>query len=132
MVAICAPIYYRPEHLWCGLEWAAMQQLSSNRLPSVELQAIIPVMVRKSTPLPSAVSKVHCSIDISRVTLQGRRFFASQEFRAKVNEIVNLIEQIAMELYNARSRANCEMFEFPTVSAFAEYAPPAQAFPILT
>jgi hypothetical protein len=74
MVAICAPIYYRPEHNWCGLEWAAMEQLSSTRLRGHDFKTIIPVMVRKSDPLPSVVSRVQY-IDLSKVQLQGRRYY---------------------------------------------------------
>src|SRR5271156_6624019 len=34
MVAICAPVYFRAEHHWCGLEWASMYQLGQSRLPN--------------------------------------------------------------------------------------------------
>jgi len=131
MVAICAPIYYRPEHHWCGLEWAAMEHLSSLRLGACDFKAIIPVMVRKSDPLPNAVSRIQY-IDVSRVTLQGRRYFAYPDFRQKVNEIVIRIEQIAEELWRGRHRAECDAPNFPTVSAFSDYITPAVRFPILS
>jgi hypothetical protein len=131
MVAICAPIYYRPEHLWCGLEWAAMEQLSLTRLQGKGFKTIIPVMVRKSDPLPTAVSRIQY-IDVSRVTIQGRRFFKQIEFRSKIQEIVTRIEQIAEELWRSKSRAECDIFQFPTESAFAEYIHPTQAFPLVS
>src|SRR6185295_11253799 len=31
MVAICHPMYYHPQHEWCGLEWAAMALLGEQR-----------------------------------------------------------------------------------------------------
>ena len=131
MVAICAPIYYRPEHNWCGLEWAAMDLLSSTRLQGAEFGAIIPVMIRKSDPLPKAVSRVQY-IDFSRVTIQGRRFFKFPESRLKIQEIVSRIEQIAVRLWQSGSRANCDLFQFPTKSAFSDYASPIEHFPIVS
>lgn len=131
MVAICAPIYYRPEHRWCGLEWAAMQRLSSNRLRGRDFQAIIPVMVRKSDPLPPVVGRLQY-IDVSRVTLQGRRYYNFPEFRGKIQQIVQRIEQIAEELWRGQSRADCDLFQFPTESAFSDYGVPAQLFPLVS
>jgi hypothetical protein len=131
MVAICAPIYYRPEHDWCGLEWAAMEQLSLCRLRGSEFRAIIPVIVRKSEPLPAAVAGVQY-IDLSRVTLLGRRYFTFPEFRKKIQVIVGQIEQIAEELWRSDARANCDSFQFPTKSAFADYSIPPQRFPIVS
>jgi hypothetical protein len=130
MVAICAPIYYRPEHQWCGLEWAAMEHLSSIRLPGRDLTAIIPVMVRRSDPLPSAISGVQY-IDFSRVTIQGRRYFTFPEFRRKIHQIVTHIELVAEELWRNNSRANCDLFQFPSKSAFSDYTVPAQRFPLV-
>lgn len=131
MVAICAPIYYRPEHHWCGLEWAAMERLSSRRLPGTDFKAIIPVMVRQSDSVPLVVSKVQ-HIDVSRVQLQGRRYFAYPEFRRKIQEIITRIELVAEELWRTQSRADCHLFQFPEESAFADYAIPAQRFPLVT
>jgi hypothetical protein len=131
MVAICAPIYYRPEHKWCGLEWAAMERLSSARLQGCDFKAIIPVMVRKSDPLPQVVSNIQY-IDVSRVTLQGRRYFAYPEFRRKINEIVARIEQIAEELFRSQRRADCDLFQFPAESAFSDYSVLPQRFPLVS
>jgi hypothetical protein len=131
MVAICAPIYYRPEHRWCGLEWAAMEHLSSTRLRGCDFKAIIPVMVRMSDPLPQVVSNIQY-IDVSRMTLQGRRYFAYPEFRRKINEIVGRIEQIAEELWRREHRAECDLFQFPAESAFLNYTVPAQRFPLMS
>jgi hypothetical protein len=131
MVAICAPIYYRPEHRWCGLEWAAMEHLGSTRLRGCDFKAIIPVMVRKSDPLPQVVSKIQY-IDVSRMTLQGRRYFAYPEFRRKIAEIVVRIEQIAEELWRGQCGADCDLFQFPTESAFSDYSVLTQRFPLVS
>jgi TIR domain len=131
MVAICAPIYYRPEHKWCGLEWAAMEHLSSTRLQGCDFKAIIPIMVRRSDPLPTVVSKIQ-HIDVSRMTLQGRRYFAYPEFRRKINEIVTRIEQIAEEIWRGQRKADCDLFQFPTESAFSDYIVTPQRFPLVS
>src|SRR5262249_49373094 len=52
MVAVCAPIYYRPEHPWCGREYQAMLSLSEIR----QVPTVLPILVRRfpNYPLPSA------------------------------------------------------------------------------
>jgi hypothetical protein len=131
MVAICAPIYFRTEHHWCGLEWASMAKLGDCRLPNVTYTTIIPLMVRKSEPLPWTENKIQY-IDVSRVTLMGPRYFSTKEFRNKVNGVVDRIETIAEELWQGKVRADCDLFQFPTQSAFARYSAPAQPFPIVS
>jgi len=129
MIAICAPIYYRPEHRWCGLEWAAMEHLSSSRLQNQDLKAIIPLMFRKVEPLPPVVSRIQ-HIDISKVSLQGRRYFNNPEFRAKIQQMANRIELIAEELWRGRSKADCDLFQFPDESAFSAYNLPSETLPL--
>jgi hypothetical protein len=131
MVAICAPIYYRPEHGWCGREWAAMEKMSAKRLPGQTFSTIIPLMYKKSDPLPPAVSRIQY-VDVSRVILQGRRYYSQPEFRGKIQQIVGRIEQIAEEIFRNRTQAESETFPFPEESAFLEYSPPAQQFPLLS
>lgn len=131
MVAICVPMYYRPEHRWCGLEWATMSHLSSRRLQGKDFQSIIPLMFRKTDPLPPAVSQIQY-IDISKVSIQGRRYFSSTEFRLKIQEIARRIELIAEQLWLSKSKANCEVFQFPTESAFSTYNSLDPPFPLLS
>jgi hypothetical protein len=131
MVAVCAPIYYHPQHLWCGREWAAMQLLSNCRLNDADYTNIIPVIVRKSTPLPTAVSRIQ-HIDISNVMLQGRRYYKNREFREKIEQIVDRVREIAMRIGNNKIKANCEGFNFPAESAFADYVTPQPTLPLVT
>jgi hypothetical protein len=128
MVAICAPIYYHPAHEWCGLEWAAMELLGQKRLPNEDLKAIIPIMVRTSSSLPRVVSKVQY-VDLSSVTIRGRRYYNTQEFKEKVRNIVESIEKIAVALTHNQSKPNCERFRFPSSSAFGDYQPQSQPLP---
>jgi hypothetical protein len=131
MVAICAPIYYRPEHGWCGREWAAMEKMSAKRLPGQAFSSIIPLMYKKSDPLPHPVSRIQY-IDVSRVILLGRRYYSQPEFRGKIQQMVARIEQIAEEIFRNKTQAESETFPFPTESAFLQYAPPEQPFPLLS
>src|SRR5215213_2023733 len=55
MVALCLSAYYRTAHRWCGMEWAAMEQLGNGRLRGYMLRPIIPVMLRLEKPIPDAV-----------------------------------------------------------------------------
>lgn len=131
MVAICAPVYFRTEHYWCGLEWASMDQLGRRRLPDVTYAPIIPLMVRVPDPLPWAAGKIQF-IDVSRVTIKGRKYFRTDEFRTKIDSVVRRIEEIAVGLWENEAVANCEIFQFPTVSAFANYLAPTQSFPLVS
>ena len=132
MVAICAPIYFRSEHHWCGLEWASMEKLADCRLPkSAEYTTIIPLIVRKSDPLPWEAAKIQY-IDVSRLSLLGRRYFSTPDFRVKVRAIVVHIEKVAEELWRNRVHAHCDSFAFPTESAFLNYDAPQQRFPLVS
>jgi TIR domain len=129
MVAICAPIYYRPEHIWCGREWAAMEKISDLRLRGKDFKTIIPLMYRDDGYLPASVSKIQ-PIDVSRVINLGRRYYSLKEFREKVLQIVTKIERIAETLCANQTRAECEAFQFPQ-SAFLQYSAPNPTFPYL-
>ena len=131
MVAICAPVYFRSEHYWCGLEWASMHELGQKRLPKVDYSPIIALMVRVPDPLPWPAGKIQF-IDVSRVTIKGRKYFSTDEFRTKIDSVVRRIEEIAEGLWKNEAISNCEMYQFPEVSAFANYAAPAQSFPLVS
>ena len=120
LVAICAPIYYHPIHRWCGLEWSAMDALSGQRLPGHSFKAIVPLLFRRSDPLPQAVDGLQY-IDLSRQQIRGRRFYATQEFRIAVNKIVERIEAVANAVFGLKVLPNCDGFIFPADSAFADY-----------
>ena len=130
MVAICAPIYYHPEHPWCGLEWAVMENFSSTRLCGKDFKAILPVMVRMSDPLPRAVSKID-RFDVSRVATMGQRYFSYPEFLATIEKIIARIERIAEELWRGQCRADCEELLIPSESAFSDYHAPTQRYPLV-
>jgi hypothetical protein len=131
MVAICAPIYYHPSHEWCGLEWAAMNMLSDKRMPDVSFRAIIPVIVRASDPFPNAISKIQV-IDFSKITVRGPRYYATQEYKTKILEIVNRIEEIAEAIVFNQAKPLCDEFQLPKTSAFLDYHTTSQPFPLRT
>lgn len=129
MVAVLAPIYFDPSHKWCGIEWAAMSRLTEQRIPGENFGAIIPVMIQASNPLPQAVAEIQY-IDFSRVRTLGQRYFDTQEYREKVMEIVDRVEQVAMALDRGQVRADCQDFRIPRQSAFLDYIAPSQPFPL--
>jgi hypothetical protein len=131
MIAICAPVYFRSEHLWCGLEWASMYQLGERRLPNVNYVPIIPLMVRVPDPLPWNAQTIQF-IDVSRVTVKGRKYYGTDEFRTKIDLVVKRIEKIAEGLWQNQAVAACDLFQFPTVSAFAAYTASPQSFPLVS
>jgi hypothetical protein len=128
MVALCSPIYYHQEHKWCGLEWAAMDSLAQKRLPGADVRTIIPLIVRISSPLPDPVARIQY-IDISRVTIKGRRYYNTQEFRLRIKEVVNTIEKIALTVAQNQVATDCNCFEFPVDSAFADWHPALPSHP---
>jgi TIR domain len=122
MVAICAPIYYDSSHKWCGLEWAAMDMLSTIRLAGEGVKAVIPLIIRirEDEPLPEAVSSLQY-FDFSSIMTMGRRYYTTQEYRKNIQKIVNRIDEIALTLANRQAQAVCDTFQIPTESAFAGY-----------
>ena len=121
MVALCAPIYYHPDHNWCGLEWAAMDTLCEKRIPGEDIRTIIPLIVRVSAPLPDPVSRVQ-SIDISRLLLT-RHYYHTNNFRSYIRQVVSLIERVAIAVARNEVVADCRQFEIPQTSAFAGWLP---------
>ncbi|MEW5959293.1 MAG: toll/interleukin-1 receptor domain-containing protein [Chloroflexota bacterium] len=129
MVAVCAPIYFDPAHRWCGLEWAAMAGLAKKRLPGEDFGAIIPVMIQASDPLPQAVAEIQY-IDFSKVRTVGHSYYDTPDYRRKVIEIVERIEQIALALDRHQAQADCANLEIPQQTAFLDYIAPSQPFPL--
>ena len=128
MAALCAGIYYHPKHKWCGLEWAAMDYLCERRLPGSNLRTIIPLIVKVEPSIPEVVLKTQC-IDISRVLLQGRRYFTTKEFRVRIREVVSHIEAVALAIASNQAFTNCQKVQFPTTSAFINWQPVKQDAP---
>jgi hypothetical protein len=131
MVSICAPIYYHPSHRWCGLEWAAMERLSQRRLLTEEIYSIIPLLLRTGDELPSAVAKIQY-IDFSRILVRGPNYYRTNDFREKVQKIVNQIEIIAQLTVRNGVAPDCASFELPTDSAFIDYELKALGLPFRT
>jgi hypothetical protein len=123
MVALCSPIYYHPAHRWCGLEWAAMCGLESQRLRPNDDHAIIPLIVKDPNHMPETVSRIQY-IDISRVMIVGRRYYTTQEFRTKITQVTDRIIATALAIARNQVATNCEQFQFPLAPAFGEYQPP--------
>jgi TIR domain-containing protein len=131
MVAILAPMYYHPAHRWCGLEWATMDQLSQRRLPGAGFKSIIPVMVRRSTSLPAAVSGLQY-FDVSGLLTSTGAYYRTNQFRSLIETIFQRIESVADAIAQKGSRAACDQFQFPTESAFSDYVHTALPFPFRT
>jgi hypothetical protein len=132
MVAICAGIYYHPDHLWCGLEWAAMDDLGKKRLPENKLLAIIPVMVKIEKPIPPTVERPQW-VDISGMIAQKPQFRPSNDFkRIIIRQVVRHIEDVAEAIFRQGIKTDCAHFTFPNKSAFADWQPVSQAPPFYT
>ena len=128
MVAVCSPIYYDPGHRWCGLEWAAMDGLSQQRLPNEVFGTIIPLVFRETSPLPAVSARVQY-VDISGASLVGRGYYTRKEFREKIRGVVKQIEVVAEALSKCQVETDCDGFNFPTESAFGSYLPPVPPAP---
>jgi len=131
MVSICAPIYYHPSHRWCGLEWAAMDELSNHRLPGATFKSIIPVLLKKDASVPHEVAQIQY-LDFSGLILRGRHYYRTNDFRRKVAEIALRIEQVAQTIVENQSVTNCDQLIWPTRAAFEDYNPGLEPFPFRT
>lgn len=131
MVSICAPIYYHPSHRWCGLEWAAMDRLSTIRLPGASFKSIIPILLKKDVSIPREVAQIQY-IDLSGLILRGRHYYRTNDFRRMLMEIGSRIEQVAQTITENQSRTDCDQLIWPTRAAFENYDSSIQPFPFRT
>jgi len=124
MVAVLAPIYLEEEHEWCGREWAAMARLGQVRLPNTTATSIIPVFFRKTELPPGAGARQ--PIDLSRISLKGRRYYSTEEFRTAILRIVQQVTEIATLMQQNQCRVLLDSFELPSDSPFkkAVFQPP--------
>jgi hypothetical protein len=128
MVSLCAPIYYHPTHRWCGVEWAAMSALGQSRLPKEEFKTIIPLLLKRGET-PNAVATIQ-HIDFSSVILRGRNYYRTNDFKNKVQQIIDRIEMIAQAIATNQSMTNCGDFKLPMESAFSDYQVKALGLPL--
>ena len=129
MVAVCAPIYYSETHKWCGYEWAFMDLLSKRRFPNESLPLIIPVMVRgEIKELPDVVLKKN-PIDVTKILSKGRHYYDTNEFRNRLEEIINNIKKISSFIALNQIKPDCGNFKLPKQSAFAGYHEKNQSLP---
>lgn len=129
MVALCAPIYFKPSHVWCGMEWAAMQKLGQLRLGGRRQLPIIPLIVSEIDQPPRAFSEVQY-IDVSHERLRGRSYLRSMAFRETVKKIVSRIEEVAHTVHRRQAVPNCDRFEFPSQSAFEDFNETPRPLPL--
>jgi hypothetical protein len=121
MVAILTPVYVQTDHPWCAKEWAAMHELGRRRLYDSTLTGIIPVMFRR-TELEGAAADIQ-KIDMSRIAVAGRRYYATREFRGHIVRIVDQIDQIAARIHVNRCSAELVAFHFSETSPFTLQTP---------
>lgn len=117
MVAICAAVYYDDDK-FCGLEWAAMDDLGAKRLPDNKLLSIVPVLVKREPSYPPTVQRPQW-VDISGVMAQKWRFRPTDYFNDQITKVVGHIEGVAEAVYRKGIKTDCANFTFPVKSAFA-------------
>src|SRR6267142_1104584 len=114
MIAILSELYFTVDHPWCGREWAAMETLGKLRHPNLPAKPIIPVLYR-GIKLPDNLGRLEY-VDLSRISISGRRYYSTKEFRRSIGEITQQIIQIATNLYQAGF--SVIPIEFPEGSPF--------------
>jgi hypothetical protein len=130
MVALCVGAYYKPEHFWCGLEWAAMDKLGTGRLRGYLLRPIIPVMLRLEQPIPEAVLRTQY-VEMTAASLTWERYCDTLAFKKSIRKIVDSIGDVAEAIAaNEKGARNCSKFAFPNESAFVNWQPARQEFPL--
>ena len=130
MVALCLSAYYRSAHRWCGLEWAAMEKLGSRRLSGHALRPIVPIMLRAERPVPEAVLTTQY-VDMTAASLTWEKYCATLGFKKSIRQIVDYIGDVAEAIaINRVAAENCPDFLVSGESAFADWRPIRQEFPL--
>ena len=99
-----------------------MEALSRKRLQGKDFYTIIPLIYRKTQPMPAVSAKVQY-IDISSALLIGRGYYTRTEFRTKIRQVVEHIGRVAEALSQGQALPRCKGFQIPAQSAFAAYEP---------
>jgi hypothetical protein len=137
-IAVCGPEYY--ESIFCGREWAGMEQLSLRRLAGQRI-AILPLVwqparsqgatgLLQDEAMPPQVSRLQHR-DFSRLRLHRPDVEETDEFNDFVQEIVSRIDHAATALLDQGAHAeDCDHFEIPAESAFRDFTQAAQRYPL--
>jgi hypothetical protein len=129
MVAICAPIYYRAEHRWCGQEYEAMLSLGRHR----QVGTVVPLIVRKFQryPLPQAVAGLQFFDLVDELT-RYPNYHRRRPFQQAIDQIIDRLVNVATALRanNAAADALPGGYRFPQISAFDDYDGPVQSAPL--
>jgi hypothetical protein len=129
MVALCVSAYYRSAHKWCGLEWAAMENLGTGRLRGYVLRPIIPVMLRLELPIPDAVLRTQY-VEMTAASLTWTKYCSTLEFKKNIQRVVDYIGEVAEAIAsNQEGAGNCGTYSFPRESAFVGWRPVRQEYP---
>lgn len=129
MVAICLSAYYHPKRPWCGLEWAAMDNLGSARLKGFLLRPIIPLIVKLEKPIPEAVLDTQY-VKMTTASLTWEDHCSTEDFRKNIRKVTNYISLVAEAIANNQAEAgNCGGLARPERSAFADWKPERPPFP---
>jgi TIR domain len=130
MVALCVSAYYRSHHRWCGVEWAAMENLGTGRLRGHLLRPIIPLMLRLEKPIPDAVLRTQY-IEMTAASLTWEEYCTTLEFKKNIQLVVDYIGEVAEAIAgNQASAGGCGEFLFPSESAFVNWRAARQEFPL--
>jgi len=129
LVAVCAPIYYRQEHRWCGLEYEAMLRLRQLRGAG----AVLPLLVRKfeTYHLPRAIADVQYFDLVDELKTYGH-FTRRPKFQQIIQQILKetVVAGEALRMNQATADPLPPNFQFPVTSAFNDYDPPRESIPL--
>jgi hypothetical protein len=104
-----------------------MDLLGSERLPAAHFKAIYSIILRKGSIPPSVSQYQH--IDLTQQALKRTKFHDTREFATAIRGIVPNIAAVASTLYQANCLTQCDRFELPARSAFADLGASRPAFP---
>jgi hypothetical protein len=90
MIPMCLPVYFDAQvHPWCAWEWATMEDVLARR-PACAQEAIFPILLRQTHPLPPVVSSrlyADVSAPLTGATLPASFWHRTKAGRAEVNKL---------------------------------------------
>jgi len=107
-----------------------MEKLGSKRLTGHTLRPIVPIMLRAERPVPDAVLRTQY-VEMTAASLTWEKYCATLEFKKSIRQIVDYIGDVAEAIaINRVAAENCPDFLVSGESAFADWRPLRQEFPL--
>ena len=129
LIVVYTPTYFSKQHIYCALEYKAMEILEEERLMKLDLPVndehglIIPLVYRGDTKLPESIRNQRQYHVFEAFQLSGKDNLDNPDYAVIIRKIAEYIEERCEELQMIEEDvcACCSTFEFPEEEEIANW-----------